>query len=185
MSLLFIIENRRVKPHPETLLIKPFCEIWERDKTEGKVFAIEDLTFVEFMTSAKKSNPYKGYHEKVKRQKIIDDVITRDDWEEDELITKAMDKCIEFQKEASATYRFYLANKAAIQKTEDFFYNFSYNEVNAKSGNPLYKPKEVTSAVRDARGVMKELIEMEEKVEQELFEATKTRGDKQISPFVE
>lgn len=183
MSLLFVVENKRVKPNPETLLISPFKEIWERDTTEQKTFAIEDLTFIEFMVSPKKSNPFHGYHDDIRREKIIDEVITREGWEEDELIYEAMDKVKEFLHNASPTYRFYESNRLAVQKTEDFFKNFEYSEVNAKSGNPLYKPSDVTRAVKDAGDVMKRLNEMKEKVDQEVFEETKTKGQKRVSPF--
>ena len=36
MSHLFIVENNIAKPNTETLLISPFKEIWERDKSKDK-----------------------------------------------------------------------------------------------------------------------------------------------------
>ena len=54
MSLLFTIESKIVKPYTETLLISPFREIWERDTNAGKFTAIDEFTYIEFMTSVKK-----------------------------------------------------------------------------------------------------------------------------------
>ena len=53
MSLLFTIESKIVKPYTETLLISPFREIWERDTNAGKFTAIDEFTYIEFMTSVK------------------------------------------------------------------------------------------------------------------------------------
>ncbi len=183
MSLLFIIQGKLVRPNPETLLISPFKDIWERDKHPEKIFALEDFAFIEFMTSEKKSNPYAGYDEERRREKLLDQVITRKGWEEDDLIIKAMDKMTEFQEEASLTYSYYMSAKMAASKMKGFFNTFDMNDVNIKSGNPLYKPKDITSALNDTLRVLENLNSMKEKVDQELYETTRTKGDKKVSPF--
>ena len=183
MSLLFTIENQRVIPNPETLLISPFKEIWERDKDKKKSRAIEELTFIEFMTSEKKSNPYSGYKREDRREKIIQQVIKNVNWEEDDLIIEAMEKLEEFQTEASVTYSYYMAAKKAAEEMKDFFLTFDMSEKNMKTGNPLYKPKEITSSIRDTKGVLEDLNALKDKVDAEIFEASKTRGKKTISRF--
>lgn len=183
MSMLFQVEGKAVIPYTETLLISPFKDIWERDTSSTKENAIEDFKFIEFTTSMLKTNPYGGYDEETKRQKVIEDCITRDDWEEDELILQAKQKIIEFQDNASPTYSYYMAAKVGAEKMKDFFNGFDMNEVNIKTGNPVYKPRDITSALNDTSKVLQNLNSMKEKVEQELFEVTKNRGMKVISPF--
>ena len=45
MSFLFKVVNNVVVPNTETLLISPFKEIWENDKTEDKENAMRDFCF--------------------------------------------------------------------------------------------------------------------------------------------
>ena len=43
-----------------------------------------------------------------------------------------------------------MAAKKAAEKMQQFFLNFDMNRVNIKTGMPIYKPKDITSAVADA-----------------------------------
>lgn len=185
MSLLFIIENKIVKPYPETLLIHPFNEIWERDTQPGKHHAIEDFTYIEFVTSMRKSNPYSGYDSSVKKQKVKADIITRPDWVEDELIIKGINKMNQFQEEASITYTYFMSAKRAAEKMQNFFNGFNMNAVNMKTGAPIYKPKDITSALMDTSKVLENLNTLREKVDQEIYEQVKNRGQKVISRFAD
>ena len=48
---------------------------------------------------------------------------------------------------------------------------------------PLYKPKDISGAINDSEQNIRTLHNLKEKVEQELFEAVKTRSNRQINPF--
>lgn len=183
MSILFKLEGKLVKPNVETLRVYPFNEIWERDTTEDKFEALEDFTYMEFVTSQKKSNPYSGYAEHLRKEKVQTDIITRESWFEDELIIEGMRKIMEFQREASPTYNYYMAAKIAAEKMQQFFRTFNMMTLNVKTGNPLYKPKDVTSALNDTSRVLENLNSLQEKVDNELFEVVKNKGQKQVSPL--
>jgi hypothetical protein len=183
MSFLFKIEGKLIFPNEETLLIEPFKTIWKRDKSKNKEFAIEDFAYIEFMTSMKKSNPYKQYPEERKEKVILEEIITRKDWTPDDLIKEGIDKLIKFQKEASTTYNYYIAAKTAAEGMQKFFLEVDVTEVNEKTRNPIYKPRDITSALNDTEKVLSNLKALEKKVEEELYEETKNRSDKQISPF--
>jgi len=94
MSLLFTIESKIVKPYTETLLISPFREIWERDTNAGKFTAIDEFTYIEFMTSVKKSNPYRGYTPEERAKRLAIDVMKHELYEPDELVKKGMESFI-------------------------------------------------------------------------------------------
>ena len=66
---------------------------------------------------------------------------------------------------------------------KDFFNTFDMSKINAKTLAPLYKPREITSALNDTSKVLENLDKTQKKVEEEIFESTKNRGDKLISPF--
>lgn len=181
MAFLFEVENSIAKPTAETLLISPYKEIWERDKSEDKQQALKEFTFIELMSSKKKSNPYAGYDDGVRFEKL-QELLFEEDWEMDELVEAALVKIHEFQTEASQTYRYYISTVKAAEKLRDFFDNFDIMETNEK-GALLYKPSDITRAINDTDKVLQNLNSMKEKVEQELFEQTKTKGNKQINPF--
>ena len=186
MSLLFTVESKVVSPTTQALLIPPFKEIWERDKSEDKRYAIEDFSYIEFMASIQKSNPYSGYAENQRPEKIIKDIITREDWDqEDSLLIQGIAKLKEFQAEASVTYNYYMAAKSAAEKMQQFFINFSMSDVNLRTGAPIFKPKDITSALNDTSRVLENLNTLREKVDNEVFEEIKKKGQKIVSPFAD
>jgi len=85
------------------------------------------------------------------------------------------------QREASPSYNYYIAAKNAAEKIQDFFNNFDMNEVNIKTGALIYKPKDVTSALNDTSRVLQNFNELRDKVDNEIYEATKNKGEKRIS----
>lgn len=186
MSLLFTVESKVVSPTTQVLLIPPFKEIWERDKSEDKRYAIEDFSYIEFMASIQKSNPYSGYAEHQRPEKIIKDIITREDWDqEDPLLVYGIAKLKEFQAEASVTYNYYMAAKSAAEKMQQFFIGFSMSDVNLRTGAPIFKPKDITSALNDTSRVLENLNTLREKVDNEVFEEIKKKGQKVVSPFAD
>lgn len=182
MAFLFKIEEKIAFPNEETLLISPFKDIWERDSSPNKTYALEEFAFIEFMTSMKKSNPYRQYDEDRKYEVVVEAVITQENWEPDELVEEGIKQLKEFQTNASSTYSYYLAVKKAAENMKDFFSTVDVNERNER-GTPVFKPREITSALNDTEKVLTNLKALEKKVEEELYESTKNRADKKISPF--
>lgn len=182
MAFLFIVENNVAKPNIETLLISPFKEIWERDKTKTKEIAINEFTYIELMVSKKKSNPYAGYTDEQRAQKLKE-VLFDITWNPDRLIEQGLAKYVEFQKEASLTYSYYISVCNAAEKMKTFFDTFDMNERNERTGLPIHRPSDIVRALNETDKVLQNLNAIKEKVEQELFEQTKTKGNKQINPF--
>lgn len=188
MSYLFRIEDKKVNPNPETLLIFPFNEIWDRDKGVNKDLAMKEFAFIEFMTSMLPSNPYRGYSLESKKDKLITDLFHKngyEKWQPDSLINTGINYLENLQAEGSLSYRYWRANKSAAEKLIDFFENFDMKDVNLKTMNPLYKPKEITSALVDAEKTLQTLHNLQKKVEEELFENVKNKGGKTISQFAD
>jgi hypothetical protein len=192
---LFIIENNIVKPTTEVLLISPFREIWNRDSSEGKEFALKEFAYIEFMCSPKKTNPFYGYQEDERSDKIIanifkgnSQVIVRGDtevlYEPDMLVVDGIDTYRGFLKSASFSLSFLEACILGANKLIDFFTTVDLDE-RTKSGGVVYKPADVTKALSDAFNVVKSLNAFKEKVEQELYENTKLKGDIEINPLEE
>ena len=185
MAFLFSVSEKTVFPNAETLLISPFKDIWKRDKGKDKHHALAEFAYIEFMTSMKKSNPYRQYAENLKETKIREAIIQKEGWEPDDLVKQAMMLVVKFQKEASTTYNYYLGAKKAAEKMTDFFNEVDINQVNPKTFNPIYKPRDITSAINDLEKNLANLKALEHKVEEELYEETKNRSNKEISFFAD
>lgn len=185
MSFLFQIQGKAVFPNAETLLISPFKEIWERDSSPGKENAIQEFAYIEFMTSMLKSNPYREYPEDRKHSIISTEVIGNPEYSPDDLVRDAINKVIEWQEEGSISYRYWMSNKTAAEKMIDFFNNFDMDERNAKTMNPVYKPNDIINAISGAEKMLTTLNTLKKKVDEEIYESTKNKGGKEISPFAD
>ena len=184
MAFLFTVENKTVKPYDETLQISPFKEIWERDTLPNKEYALEDFTYIEFMSRMLKTNPYRGYSPDKRKEVLKRDIITKEGWEEDELILQGLEKMRMFQQEASPTFTLYTSALNAKSKLEKFLDDFDFNE-RTRTGTLILKPKDATGALLDVDKVTTSLNALKKKVEEELFESVKVRGQKSISPFAD
>lgn len=185
MAYLFKVEDKVVKPTDEVLQVSPFKEIWERDTSDNKEVALQEFTYIEFMTSALKTNPYRGYSEDRKAEVVKRDVVHIENWQPDLLVLKGMDKVKEFQREGSESYSLYLSAVVAKNKLQDFFNTFNMNKMNTKTGAPIYKPKDITAALQDLDKTIISLQSLERKVEEDLFETAKIKGQKEVSIFAD
>lgn len=182
---LFRIEGGVAKPTEHALLVSPYKEIWDRDENPEKNDAIRDLTYIEFCCSFKKSNPYKNYSEDIRKVKVGEAVYKEDyvNFVEDSLIKEGIELYGILRLEASPTIQYYLAAKAGAEKMMEWLNDFDMTKTNARTGLPLYKPREITSALKDSYDVMKTLNALEEKVYEQIFEHVKTKGGKETNHF--
>lgn len=179
---LFIIEEQIVKPNPQALLISVFNDIWNRDKTKKKERAIKEFSYIEFMCSFRKTNPFIGYEEKERHYKLSKDLFGEENYEPDDKVKDAMSYYTVLQEDSSPSLRMYKAVVNANDKLIDFANNVDLRETDNK-GTPKWKPSDITSITSKAYENIKSLQLMREKVEQELFEATKTRANREINHF--
>jgi hypothetical protein len=96
-----------------------------------------------------------------------------------------IEKLKQFQVEASVTYNYYMSAKIAAEKMQQFFINFNMNQVNDRTGAPIFKPRDITSALNDTSRVLENLNTLREKVDNEVFEEVKKKGQKIVSPFAD
>lgn len=183
MAFLFEIRDKTVFPTAEALMISPYKDVWERDKSKAKEKALKEFAYIEFMMSKKSSNPFGGYDDVVRAEKIMNDIIKDKKWKPDQLVVEAMHKLEMFQTEASANFSFLVSAKKGASKVKDFFEDVDLKERNEKTGNPIYKASDITRALNDTEKIVMNLQALTKRVEQELYEATKTKSDKVISPF--
>ncbi len=183
MSYLFVVTGRAVFPNPEALLINPFKKIWNRDKDPEKTTALDEFTYIEFMISKKKSNPFAGYKDSVRSAKIIEKTGMDKKFKPDKYVLEGIKFIKTLQVEASPSYR-YLQNALIIaEKTGEYLKDIDPGEVNPKSQNLMLKPADIAKATKEVPEAIKKLKEWEKKVHDELIEDSQVRGKKKISYF--
>jgi hypothetical protein len=181
MADIFIVENGIVKPTIEILLVSPFKEIWDRDSSESKEYAMKEFSYIYFITTPKKTNPFYGYTEQDRHPEVVK-YLFENYYSPDSIVQQAMEVRRKFYYEASASLSLLEGAKEAVDKLKNFLINFDLNERNEK-GIPIYKPKDITSALADTFNVMKTLNSLEEKVNEEIYESAKSKGNRDINPF--
>jgi hypothetical protein len=180
---IFEVAGHIVRPTPSILMIIPFKDIWDRDKSKGKSLAMQEFAYIEFMVSKKKTNPYKGYEESIRESKIIEGVVTKKKWKPDIVVQQAIEVYSSWHSKASPTVRYYDANLQALQKTINYLnHGLDYAERN-RSGMPVHKFNDVVRGIKEADQVLKSLTSLRKKVEEELYEASKTKGGKEINHY--
>ena len=182
---LFKVEGNLVVPTEHALIIPPYSDIWNRDKDAEKLTAKREFAYIELMCSYKKSNVFRGYSEDKRHIEILK-AIYKEDAESfivDELIKEGIKLYEKLRVEASPTLQYYLSAKIGAEKMVEWLSTFDMETTNERTGLPLYKPREITSALKDSYDVMKTLNAMEEKVNEQIFESVKTIANKEINHF--
>ena len=184
MINLFNIEEYKVIPNKEALMIFPYSSIWN-DNT--KEMALLKFAYIEFMSSYKKSNPFIGYPEKDRGDKILDKILTNSidpaSIKDDVLVQQGIEVYKQFQEESVPTIRLYNSSLIAADKLQDFFLTFDFTKISPKTGLPLYKPADITRALKDVNEIIKTLNSIKKQVYQELDETAKGKAGRDINYF--
>lgn len=169
---LFEIQNNFPTVTVECLMIPPFKEIWERDKSKDKAVAYGELQYIYFSSDYK--SMYLNLDKPYRDQKLKEDFIKDSKWCPDKLVLKAIETYKEFQN--TPTMKFLQANQDAMQSMSEYFSNINWNEANSR-GIPKYDISKVSGAVKNAAGIIDNIEKLKEKVKREQsLNAGKSRG---------
>lgn len=182
--ILFVIENNIVKPTRESLMIYPFPDIWNRDKTEKKDIATKEIAYIEFFCSLLKTNPYAGYTNDLERSNKIIKGVFRDipDWTPDGLILEGIAAYTDYRDNSSPTIKLFRAALGAMEKLQTYLETVDMTAT-TKTGALVNKPSDIINALTKLNGLFTSFKELEIKVQQEALESTKTRGNRSINYF--
>jgi len=176
---MFILENNYPKPAPETLVIKEFKAVWDRDKSKDKEVAITELAYIYYSSDYK--SIYEAFPPDYREEQIIQDIMPKKDWKPDSLVKTACAKYRELQN--SLSLRFLDAQKNAMESLIDYFNSVDWEDETSK-GQPKYKVTDVTRSAKEAGGIISSLEKLEEKVKKEqAAEESRSRGGGQAGFF--
>jgi len=171
---LFDLKDRKVIVSTEALLIPEFKELWSRDKTKDKEKAIKELSYIYFSTDFK--SPYVqsadiGFAARV----VAKDFMKDPKYKPDKSIEEAIDKYIELQETPSM--RLLKASLKTISNLTNYLETVNLHERD-KNDRPIYKPNDVTSALKAIGPVIESLNKVKEQVEREVAQLATLRGQR-------
>ncbi len=185
MNDIFILnpETQRVVIDPPILLIEPYKEIWERDKTEKKYKAYDDFTFIHFMTSPLKSNPFLELNGEEKAASINKDVFNNNYKNyKDEKVLKAIELREKWLWDNSFTYSFYKNGIELAKKLRDNLKTINPNET-TNNGSLRLKPADIMRALKELPDTIEQLKKQSLTVFEEYKVAKRNTNNKQINHF--
>lgn len=162
---LFKYEAYKVVISEEALALKPFKQIWNRDKSSNKDRAIAELSYVYFM-----EDPASDYQYLVDRDErsnaIIEGEGLSSKWKPDKLVIEAM----EFYSSFKTTSALILEDtRYAADNLRKSLRNINLEATDDK-GKPIYTVSSIISAIKQIPQLVKELAEAERAVSKEMIE---------------
>lgn len=173
MIKLFRYEGYKVVIDPEALLLKPFKQIWNRDKTQDKNKALMELGFIYFFCDPR--SDYQYLIDEDERKKAIKEGEGLPlKWEPDKVVQEAM-RVYESFKPTSALLledtRF-MVNKLRLKLRQ-----MDFDELEVKEF------KEITSIVKQIVPLIEDLDKAEKTLTSELKSSSKMRGSGEKTIF--
>jgi len=185
MYEFFEVKDFIVWPSKEILLIPEYAEIWNRDESPKKELALKEFAFVYFRVSMRMNNPFRAYNEKLKPRKIAERIFRDNpEWRPDDKVKQLVEIYREDMRNSSLTYSYLISAKIAAEQLKEFFSEEGTLKLrNSRTGAPLYKPRELTSALADTNAIISNLESIQKKIEQEELVDSKAKNTREVNFF--
>ena len=175
---LFRYEGYKLHISEEAFVLKPFKEIWNRDKSKNKDKASQELGYIYFMCDPR--SDYQYIVDEEDRAKAIKEGEGIDSkWKPDNKVIMAM----EFYKTFKPVSALLLEDtRVAVDKLRQLLRNIDLTEVDDK-GKPIYTLNTVTATIKQIPSLVKDLDEAEKAIAKEIMESDKVRGAQEKSMY--
>lgn len=177
----FEVKNYIVYPSPEVRLLEPFKTIWEKDTSEDKSKAMKSFSYIVLGNSPKKTNPFHKLELLERREAALKEV-----YEEghtiSELEKQGENRFIELLTKNSGSYLLFESAQKALVNLRTFLSTVDLTE-RTERGQPIYKPADITRAMKDLHDVTVKMELFRDKVVSDDYEVTRTKSNKKIGYF--
>lgn len=175
---LFKFENFQVTISEEALVLKPFRAIWDRDKSETKDRAIQELGFLYFMKDPRSDYQYiVDEEERCKAIKAGEGMPSR--WKPDKLVQEAL---VFYDTFKSTAVLLLEDTRIAIEKLRKLLRDINLEETDDK-GKPIYALNTITSTIKQIPALVKDLDDAERAINKEMKESGRVRGQVEKSIY--
>ena len=178
MIKLFKYEGYKLNISEEALLLKPFKEIWQRDKSKNKDKALQELGYVYFISDPRSDYQYLvDEEERSKAIKEGEGIASK--WKPDKVVLDA----ITFYKSFKPTSALLLEDtRFAVDKLRKLLREIDLTEVDDK-GKPIYTLNTITATIKQIPSLVKDLDEAEKALNSELKTSGRMRGSGEKTLF--
>lgn len=176
---LFKFESYRVVISEEALALKPFKLIWNRDRSQSKDRAIQELGYIYF--NCDPASDYQYLVDEEERSKaIIEGEGLPANWKPDKLVVDAM----KFYNSFKTTSALILEDTRKVaENLRKALPTLDITEED-ENGKPKYKVSDITKAIRELNVLVKELAETERVIAKEMAEVNgRVRGQRSKTIF--
>lgn len=172
MNKVFDIIGNTVVVSPEALIVPEYKKIWDRDKSESKKKALDEISYVVFLCNNTDRNPYKNYSE------VDRAVMLRKDFNIKE-VDKVIEDAIEKYKKLNITRyeRVVTAALGSLEEIEDYYTGIKSRD------KDKFDINEYLGSMEKLGKAVKSLRELEKQLEADRAEGTKVRGDSEIGLY--
>ena len=177
---LFNLNNYKLEISEEAYVIKPFKNLWDRDKSKSKERALAELGYVFFMEDFR-SDYSDILDEKERSIAVRKHLVLPKGWVEDKYIKAALDFYQE-RDDAILALAFLKDAKIAVDKIREFFRNVDLLKVDS-GGKPVYNIQQLASVIERSSGILNNLEQLEELVKTKFQKDSSIRGQKTKSVF--
>lgn len=168
---LFKYEGYKITISEEALLLKPFKNIWKRDKTPSKDKAMAELGFIYFFCDIRSDYQY-IVDEESRKQAIKEGEGLPKDWEPDKVVLEAM----QFYNKFKPTSALLLEDtRYAVDKLRKLLREIDLNQLDDK-GKPIYTLNTITATIKQVPALVRDLDEAERSIAKEIAQNDKVRG---------
>ena len=172
---LLKFENYKIVIEPEFLALKPFREIWQRDKSKHKDRAIQEIAYIFFMSDPR--SDYQYLVDEEERSKAIKEGEGIDSkWKPDKVVLDA----ITFYKSFKPTSALLLEDTRAMING----YRLKLREITADMSNlDIKEIKDLGAVIKQIPSLIKDLDEAEKALNSELKTSGRMRGSGEKTLF--
>ena len=175
---LFRYEGYKLHISEEAFVLKPFKELWNRDKTKNKDKALQELGYIYFMCDPRSDYQY-IVDEEDRSKAIKEGEGIEPKWKPDNKVIEAM----KFYKQFKPVSALLLEDtRVAVDKLRQLLRNIDLTEVDDK-GKPIYTLNTVTATIKQIPSLVKDLDEAEKAIAKEIMESDKVRGAQEKSMY--
>ena len=176
---LFELDGDIVKFSPQALALKPFKELWKRDRTKDKGVAFAELALLYYIVDYRSTINYIVDEESriTEAMKYID---LPSKWKPDSKFQDAKELYINLQKTPALEHL--EALRVGLDKTNRYCRDTDLNERDEK-GKPIHNPRTIQSMARDAEKTLESLEKVEDRVKKQIENKAELSGNQSPSMF--
>lgn len=175
---LFKFEGYNLTISEEAFMLKPFKELWRRDKSKNKEKALQELAYIYFMEDSR--SDYQVYIDKEERStqvKLGEGM--PESWKPDRAVLDAMQFYSSFKSESALLLE---DIRVAITKLREFIKTIDLSATDDK-GKPIYTLNTYTATIKQIPDLITSLDEAERTIAKENIQSDKVRGSVEKAMF--